>query len=120
MFLYHKWMELNINTRHAIAAQFGIEKKGSTEVFNNTIKSDGYLVKDVEQALNIDALQEYLGTHETDMMILWMWLVEKIEGKELTQVNMDTTIPTVSEAKHSTPVAVGEECNKPKRGRPKK
>ncbi len=92
MFLYHAWCELNINTRHRIAQDFNIAKKLPTEVFNNTIKSDGYVVKDIEQALNIDALQKYIGTSETDMALLWTWLVDKAEGRELTNVNIDTTV----------------------------
>lgn len=92
MFLFSKWLELPISTRHKIAAQFDIIKRGSTEVVGNTIKSDGYIIKEVEEALNIDALQKYIETTETDMAMLWIWLVEKIEGKLLTQVNIDTTL----------------------------
>ncbi len=123
MFLYSKWCELNISTRHAIAAQFGIQKKGPTEVFDNHIKSDGYLIKEVEEALNIDALQKYIGTNETDMMVLWMWLIEKIEGRELTQVNMDTTRQEISRELNQisidevSKIAEFNSLNKPKRGR---
>lgn len=77
MFLYHQWTQLPINTRIAIAKQFGILKKGSTEVVDNQIKSDGYNIKEIEEALNVDALQTYLSTDESDMTKLWERLVEK-------------------------------------------
>lgn len=92
MFLYSRWQSLDINTRHKIAKQFGIIKRGSTEVVNDQIKSDGYAIKEIEEALNIDAIQIYLEVTETDMMTLWLWLIDKIEGRELTQVNIDTTV----------------------------
>lgn len=129
MFLFSHWLSLNITTRHKIAAQFGIIKRGSTEVFNDTIKSDGYLVKEIEQALNIDALQKFIGTQETDMQKLWTWMVDKIEGRELTGINLDTTLDDEVEVityfdKKEQKVFLGNEDItdkvKPKRGRPTK
>lgn len=102
MFLYHQWTELNINTRHKIAAQFGIVKKGSTEVVDNQIKSDGYAVKEIEQALNLDALQTFLDTQETDIAKLWVMLVDKIEGRE----KVDDIQPPVQEPKIERPSAL--------------
>lgn len=81
MFLYSHWCALSITTRHKLASEFGIIKKGSTEVFDNQIKHDGYVIKDIESALTLDAIQKYLGTTETDLQILWGWLVDKIEGR---------------------------------------
>lgn len=75
MFLYHQWLQLPITTRIRIASDFGIEKKGSTHVQDNVVQSDGYLVKDVEQALNVDALQKKLNTKVTDMAVLWEMLI---------------------------------------------
>lgn len=75
MFLYHKWLELPLQTRVKIANDFGIIKKTSTHVFNNVVQSDGYDIKDVEQALNLDALQKKFNTTETDLAVLWEWLV---------------------------------------------
>ena len=117
MFLYHQWLSLPISTRIKIANQFGIAKRGSTEVFDNQIKSDGYLVKEVEEALNIDAIQKYLGVSETNMTTLWTWLVDKIEGRELTKV--DTAIPTlkIPEDKTGENILINP---KKKSGRPKK
>lgn len=109
LFLYSRWTSLSLPTRIKIASQFNIQKKGPTEVFDNQIKSDGYLIKDVEEALNIDAIQAYIGTQETDMMTLWLWLIDKVEGRELTQVNIDTT--------SSPPQTAPQGGEKPKRGR---
>lgn len=83
MFLYSKWLSLPLQTRHAIARQFNIVKRGSTEVFNNEVKHDGYVISEVEGTLNIDALQKYLSVDETDMAKLFEWMVAKIEGKDI-------------------------------------
>lgn len=132
MFLYSRWLQLPLTTRHKLAAHFGIIKRGSTEVFDNQIKSDGYLVKEIEEALNIDAIQKYLGVAETDMLTLWMWLIEKIEDRPLTQVNIDTTtaeinktfdenfIETINKLEIVDPTSPKYVAIKPKRGRPKK
>ena len=93
MFLYSHWCSLPLSVRHKLAAQFNIPKKGPTEVFDNQIKSDGYAIKDIEERINLVSLQVYLGTKETDTLILWTQMVDKIEGRPLTQVNIDTTIP---------------------------
>lgn len=86
MFLYSAWMELNIGTRQRIAGHFGIVKRGSTEVVDNQIKSDGYNIKEIEQALNIDAIQTFLNVQETDMAKLWVRLVDKIEGRIIDDI----------------------------------
>ncbi len=85
VFLYSKWLSLPLSTRIKIAEQFKIIKKGSTEVFNDTIKSDGYLIKDIEEILNIPTLQDYLNTEESDINLLWEWMLVKIEGKQMKQ-----------------------------------
>lgn len=80
MFLYSKWIDIALPTRIEIARIFGIVKRGSTEVFNNTIKSDGYDIKEVEVALSVGALQAHLQTSETDIATLLDQLVGTIEG----------------------------------------
>ena len=82
MILYGSWLQLSISTRHQIALAFGIIKKAPTEVVNNTVKNDGYLIADVEAALSVEGLQKYLGTDESDHIKLWGYLVDKIEGRE--------------------------------------
>lgn len=81
MFLYHLWLELPLATRDKIANEFGIERKGAVEVFSNTVKNDGYLIKEIESSLSLSSLQNYLGTEESSLPILWGWLIDKIEGK---------------------------------------
>lgn len=93
MMLYSQWQQLPLSTRIKIASAFGIEKKGSTEVFNDTIKSDGYFIKDIEMALNINALQLYIGTQETDHQVLWEYLVNKIEGKSPESTKTMSILP---------------------------
>ncbi len=94
MFLYSHWLALPLPTRVAIATKFGIAKTGATHVADNRIISDGYNIGDVERALNIDAIQQYLGIENTDMETLFKLLVAKIEGKEV--VTPDT--PVIPEA----------------------
>lgn len=82
MFLYSHWVNASLATRQKIAKQFGIIKRGPTEVVNDAIKSDGYLLKEVEEALNIDAIQKFLETEETEYVLLWNMLIDKVEGRE--------------------------------------
>lgn len=84
MILYSKWLDLPINTRHEIARIFGIPKKNPTHVQDNIIVSDGYDVRDVEKALSIANLKDYLGrddVHSFDM--LFDTMVYNIETVQL-------------------------------------
>lgn len=81
MFLYHNWLSLSLATRIKIAEQFRIEQKTGREVFDDIVKNDGYLIKDIEEKLNLDSIQKYLGTEVTDFAELWTMLVDKIEGR---------------------------------------
>lgn len=78
MIPYHRWILLPIHVRNAIAFEFGIVKKGSTEVVNNTIKSDGYDINDIANALNMQALQAYLGTDMDDLSVLFDFLIQRM------------------------------------------
>lgn len=60
---------------------FGIEKKGPTEVFNDTVKSDGYLLKDIEGKITTKGIQEFVGTSEESTEVLWRMLITQVEGK---------------------------------------
>jgi hypothetical protein len=84
VFLYSHWRSIPLNTRIQIAEKFGIVKVGPTHVRDNYVESDGYRIEDVEKALNIDAIQEFLGVEQTDMVTLLELLVAKIEGREVT------------------------------------
>lgn len=110
MFLYHKWLELPLQTRVRIANEFGIIKRTSTHVFDNVVQSDGYDIKEVEQALNLNALQQKLDTTETDLNILWEWLVN---GKPVIPVASEPVPLTTS------PVTTSEIIKK-KRGKKNK
>lgn len=125
MFLYSHWLKLPINTRIAIAIAFNIQKKGSTEVFNNEVIRDGYPIGDIEQALNIDAIQKYLGSDETDFNILWEQLIAKIEGRATTvaaaPIIPSTTIETSPQVPSAQAVASSKSTKvTKKRGRPSK
>lgn len=96
MILYSSWLNLPLATRHKIADAFGIIKKGSTHVVDNTIQSDGFLIKEVEEALNVDALQKYLGSEETDMKILFDMLAKKVEQPEQPEVTATAPVPAIT------------------------
>ncbi len=85
MFSYSRWLSTPLQTRIKIAGEFGIEKKGSVEVFNNEIKADGYYIKDVEKALSLESLQNYLDSTNDDLDNLWELLINKIEGREIKE-----------------------------------
>lgn len=79
MFLYSKWFQTALVTRDKIAKDFGIERKNGIEVFANEVKSDGYLVKDIEEKLTKEAMQQILNTTEDELAVLFDMLVEKYE-----------------------------------------
>lgn len=81
--MYREWLDLPIGVRHQIAFKLGLEKKFPTEVQDNFIKTDGYVMKDVEKALSIENLQTFLQTDEADHALLLKWL---IEGKPTPEI----------------------------------
>lgn len=82
-FLYSHWLDLSLTTRITIAKAFGIAKIGSTHVQDNRIVSDGFNIKDVENALTPEAMQNYTGSDSTDMQVLFDLTVAKAEGREV-------------------------------------
>ncbi len=112
MILFSQWLSLPLSTRHKIASEFGIEKKGPTEVFNNTIKSDGFLIKDIESALTVERIQKYFGTTETNLTVLWNYLIDKMEGKDIQILDINTPVQIIQKEE----VIISNK----KRGRPSK
>lgn len=78
MFLYSNWRKLPLPTRTLVAQVFNIPKVGSTHVSDNQVVSDGYNIEDVERALNVDAIQKYIGIEVTDLEVLWDLMVAKV------------------------------------------
>lgn len=110
MLQYSKWMSLSLPTRIKIANHFGIPKLRSTHVSNDVVIDDGYNVKDIENALTIEALQNHLNSVEDDFNILLVLFIDVLEGRaSLTQerVEKENIIP-------------GEVLIIKKRGRPSK
>jgi len=86
MILYGNWLRLTLVTRQKIANNFGIGKTRPTHVVNmgsgvSEVADDGYEVKNIESQLNVKALQDYTGSTETDLNVLWGQMVDKIEGR---------------------------------------
>lgn len=78
LFLYGKWLSLDLPTRTKIAQQFGIAKTLPTHVQSDQVVQDGYKVQDIEGAISVAALQEYTGVESVDMEALWDLMVAKI------------------------------------------
>jgi len=104
MIIYSRWISLSLDTRNKIAREFGIVKKGPVEVFANTIKSDGYLVKDIDDALTLTKMQAYLGTTETDPTVLWNYLVDKMEGRNITLIDTPVAVTIEPDKSISIPI----------------
>ncbi len=85
----------------------------STHVSNNQVVDDGYNLADVENAIKVIPMQNYLGSTETDVTKLFQMLIDNAEGKlpiiETPQVEI--------EAKDIIP---GNVVIKKPKGRPKK
>lgn len=79
--LYSRWREVQLSTRHKIAEIFGFKKVRSTHVVNNEISDDGFNVKDIEEALALDKLQNFLNNPSTDINYLFNLTVDTLEGK---------------------------------------
>jgi len=78
---YHQWMSLPLSTRMKIAAAMNIPKLRSTHVANDQVLDDGYNVKDVEEAIKVIPMQNYLNSTETDITILFKTLIDTVESR---------------------------------------
>jgi hypothetical protein len=78
------------------------------------------VIKEIEEILNVDALQKFLESEETDMMMLWTKMVDRIEGREEIGISITVT-PDPVEFKE-TVGSTGDTNPEPKKkaGRPKK
>jgi hypothetical protein len=125
MFLYTSWLLLPIETRMKLATQFGIKKTGPTHVADNVIQSDGYSIKDIENALTVSGIQSYINTKETDSEKLWSMLVDKINGKLPLEIEEERIQKETLDIKNIVAPEVGYSptalaiSDKPKRGRKK-
>jgi len=84
MMLYSWWLVLPLSTRNKLAETFGIPKKGSVQVDSNVVRHDGYNVEDIEKAITVATMQDYLQLESTDTEGLWRMTLDKIEGKEIS------------------------------------
>lgn len=117
--LFSKWNSLPLATRNMIATAFGVARVGYVHVFNNTIQNDGYKFQDIEKALTVAKLQEYLASKEKDFDTLWEALVNKTEGRDYAiKVEIDTKDWKGVIGSHGTSPEV--EPVKKKHGRPAK
>jgi hypothetical protein len=99
-------MQVPIATRHKLAEVFGFKKVRSTHVSNDIVVDDGFNIKDIEDALTVEKMQDYTFSTETDMGILFGLTVDKAEGKlppviEPTPEATPIPIETISTNKHA-------------------
>ncbi len=90
MFLYSKWLELPLSTREQIAQKFGIARIRSIHVSDNRVVDDGYNPKDIDICVNIEAIQHFINSTESDYNILWSLFIDIIEGR--AEVKPEPTI----------------------------
>ncbi len=71
-----------------------IPKVRSTHVSDNKVVDDGYNLADVENAIKVIPMQNYLGSTETDVTKLFQMLVDDADGKKpVKEVITEPAIP---------------------------
>ncbi len=81
MINYFYWLEKPWEIRLKLAESFGLKRAGGTVVENDRVTSDGYTQDAVYQAFSIERMQEFLGSKETNPVVLFDLCVEKIMNK---------------------------------------
>lgn len=81
------WMKTPLGTRIKIAQEFGITKHRATHVADNQVIDDGYNMVEIEKALSVEKLQNFLHSSELEITILFQNLVDVMEGKVAILVN---------------------------------
>ena len=74
-------MSTSLATRYKLAEVFGFKKVHSTHVSNNEVVDDGFNIKDIEDALTVEKMQNYTSSTEADMNVLFGQTVDKAEGR---------------------------------------
>lgn len=76
-----------------IAKEFNITRNGYTEVNDNVVKSDGFLLKDIETTLTPDNMRTFLVSEETDANVLLGMVAERLAPKPVVEVSEPKPIP---------------------------
>lgn len=101
---YSKWMAIPLGTRVKIAQEFGIAKNRSTSVINNVVVDDGYVITDVENSMNVNAMQAFVDSKEKDENTLLDLVVAKVEYVQPVVVPVvQVTAPTPLEVSNAKP-----------------
>jgi len=86
---YAEWMELPSEQRNALVLQFNINKSTGVRVQNKRVISDGVSEQDLENALHLGKMIEFLGSdwkeaveYDTEMLadVLWEMVLRKMFG----------------------------------------
>ena len=86
------WLSLSKDIRAKLVQQFRINRSRFTIVENNVVKSDGYTHEDLA-VINIENLQQYTNSEETDFFKLLDHTIALLEGRSfgvLPQEEVDT------------------------------
>lgn len=73
----HQWLSIPRETREKIATIFKVERSSHSEVHGGTVISDGRTSKDLS-VINIEALQNYTESKETNFLNLLEKTINKI------------------------------------------
>lgn len=72
------WIKLSPTVKTKIAELFNIPRNGASHVNDNLVIADGYLDRDLA-VLNVESMNKFLGTNETDIFPLWNLMIKHIE-----------------------------------------
>lgn len=118
---YTQWLKVSLPTRIKLAEIFGFPKVRSTSVVSDVggdiVADDGYNVHDMERQINVPAMQAYLNSSETDLMILFKNTIDKAEGREYVAIppaNVMLEIPP-EEPIEETPKKIVKKTTKTKK-----
>lgn len=74
------WVRLPHALKQKIVKQFNIPRTGASHVVDGVVQTDGHTDKDLS-VLNVPNMQEFLGSKETDIFILWNILIKKLQAE---------------------------------------
>lgn len=99
------WIRLSPTIKTKIAELFSIPRNGASHVNDNLVIADGYLDRDLA-VLNVQSMNQFLGTSEVDIFKLWNMLISHVEV-------LITPAPAPVEAEKRTEINITIENGQP-------
>lgn len=88
-------MSIPLPTRQKIAHEFGIAKVRSISVVNDVVMDDGYDIRNVENSLSVEAMQNFTESKEKDPNTLLDLVIAKVNA--VVEVIPQPIIPPIIE-----------------------